>query len=118
MRGWIEAQARGGRADAAPKYPTLEGRLQRMKEENGFLTDEQARHLTIHGISRNEDGTWSWKFDNYLNVWPADDMPQEDVTDALWRAITCPMLLLYGQNSWASNPGEGRPDRELPRMRR
>jgi pimeloyl-ACP methyl ester carboxylesterase len=25
-------------------------------------------------------------------------------TEELWAAITCPMLLLYGANSWASNP--------------
>jgi pimeloyl-ACP methyl ester carboxylesterase len=31
------------------------------------------------------------------------DMPREDLL-ALWHAITCPMLLLYGENSWASNP--------------
>ena len=63
----------------------------------------QARHLTIHGISRNEDGSWSWKFDNYLNVWPFIDTPQPDI-EAMWNAITCPTLLLYGANSWASNP--------------
>src|SRR3546814_8955225 len=69
--------------------------------ENAYLTEAQARHLTIHGISRNEDGTWSWKFDNYLNVWPAFDMPQDDIA-SLWGAITCPTLLLYGANSWRS----------------
>ena len=74
-----------------------------MMSENAYLTAEQARHLTIHGISRNEDGSWSWKFDNYLNVWPAFDTPREHM-DALWTAITCPTLLLYGADSWASNP--------------
>src|SRR3546814_19654880 len=38
-----------------------------------------------------------------LNVWPAFDMPQDDIA-SLWGAITCPTLLLYGANSWASNP--------------
>ena len=74
-----------------------------MKEENGFLTDEQARHLTIHGASRNEDGTWSWKFDNYLNVWTVTDIPYAEQVK-LWQAITCPVLLFYGKNSFASNP--------------
>src|SRR3546814_12981507 len=67
-----------------------------------WSSDECSSDL-IHGISRNEDGTWSWKFDNYLNVWPAFDMPQDDIA-SLWGAITCPTLLLYGANSWASNP--------------
>jgi pimeloyl-ACP methyl ester carboxylesterase len=102
FRGWIEKRrAAAGRIPR--RYSTIEAAYARMKEENAFLTDEQARHLTIHGASRNEDGTWSWKFDPYLNVWPFEDTPQE-LTEELWRAITCPMLLLYGENSWASNP--------------
>lgn len=109
FREWIDKRrAAAGRIPR--RYPTIEAAYARMKEENGFLTDEQARHLTIHGASRNEDGTWSWKFDPYLNVWPFEDVP-EDRTNELWAAITCPMLLLYGSNSWASNPGkDGRLD--------
>jgi pimeloyl-ACP methyl ester carboxylesterase len=92
------------------KYATLRDAYQRMKEENAFLTDEQARHLTIHGASRNEDGTWTWKFDNYLNVWSTSDLPTDQIV-AMWEAITCPVLLLWGKNSFASSPaGDGRLD--------
>lgn len=104
LRAWIEnKRAAAGRTPR--RYPTLEAALARMKEENGFLSDEQARHLTIHGANRNEDGSWSWKFDPYLRVWGAVDLPQQQV-EALWQAITCPTLLLYGGKSWASNPEE------------
>ncbi|PKB25607.1 pimeloyl-ACP methyl ester carboxylesterase [Novosphingobium kunmingense] len=102
FRKWIEdRRAASGRVPR--RYPTIEAAFARMKEENSFLTDEQARHLTIHGASRNEDGTWSWKFDPYLNVWPFEDAPEER-TNELWSAITCPILFLYGADSWASNP--------------
>ena len=102
FRDWIEKRrAAAGRMPR--RYPTIEAAFTRMKEENGFLTDEQARHLTIHGASRNEDGTWSWKFDPYLNNWPFEDTP-EDRLEELWSAITCPILFLYGADSWASNP--------------
>lgn len=102
FRDWIEKRrASAGRLPR--RYPTIEAAFARMKEENGFLTDAQARHLTIHGASRNEDGTWSWKFDPYLNVWPFEDTPQERL-DELWQAITCPVLLLYGNDSWATSP--------------
>lgn len=109
FRKWIDDRRKA--AGRVPRrYPTIEAAFARMKEENGFLTDEQARHLTIHGASRNEDGTWSWKFDPYLNVWPFEDVP-DDRTNELWGAITCPVLLLYGANSWASNPElDGRAD--------
>ncbi len=102
LREWIDnKRAAAGRMPR--RYPTLKAAYERMKEENAYLTDEQARHLTIHGVARNEDGTWSWKFDNYLNVWPVDYTPQSDI-DSLWHAITCPMLLFYGQDSFATNP--------------
>jgi pimeloyl-ACP methyl ester carboxylesterase len=102
LREWIEDKRKAsGRLPR--RYPTLEAAFARMKEENSFLTDEQARHLTINGAHRNEDGTWSWKFDNYLNVWPVSDIRYEE-QEKLWQAITCPMLLLYGANSFASNP--------------
>jgi pimeloyl-ACP methyl ester carboxylesterase len=104
MRDWIEGKrAAAGRVPR--KYPSLEDAYQRMKEENSYLSGEQARHLTIHGISQNEDGTYSWKFDNYFRVMTPYDMPQEDL-EKLWNNITCPTLLLYGEKSWASNPAE------------
>lgn len=102
LRHWIDDKRRA--AGRQPRrYPTLEAAYARMKEENGFLSDEQARHLTVHGASRNEDGSWSWKFDNYLNVWTASDLPYEERIQ-LWQAITCPVLLLYGLDSFASSP--------------
>ncbi|WP_313441866.1 alpha/beta hydrolase [Novosphingobium sp.] len=104
LRQWVEDKRRA--AGRAPrKYATRKDAYQRMKEENSFLTEEQARHLTIHGASRNEDGTWSWKFDNYVNVWSASDLPTADIV-ALWEAITCPMLMLWGKNSFAQSPAE------------
>ena len=35
------------------------------KEANPFLSDEVARHLTLHGTNWNEDRSLVWKFDNY-----------------------------------------------------
>ena len=95
-----------GLAGRQPKrYDSLEQAYARMKEENSFLTAEQARPLTINGIARNEDGTYSWKFDNYLRVWESVDITHEQVAE-LWSNISCPTLLLYGEKSWASNPAE------------
>ncbi|PEQ10641.1 alpha/beta hydrolase [Novosphingobium sp. PC22D] len=109
LREWI-AGKRAASGRVPRRYDTLRAAYERMKAENSFLTDEQARHLTIHGASRNEDGTWAWKFDNYLNVWNATDIPYEEKT-ALWRDIACPVLLLWGKDSFAASPaGDGRLD--------
>lgn len=102
LRQWIDVK-RGIAGRTQRRYPTLEDAYKRMREENHHLSDEQARHLTIHGVSQNEDGTYSWKFDNYMRVFPPYDMAQED-NEVLWQAITCPTLLMYGEDSWASNP--------------
>ena len=102
FRQWIEDK-RNAAGRSPKRYPNIEAAYERMKTENSYLTDEQARHLTVHGISRNEDGSWSWKFDNYLNIWAMFDMPEEDLL-AIWKSITCPILMMYGANSWASNP--------------
>jgi len=104
MRAWIEEQrALAGRLPR--RYPSIDEAWHRMQEANKRLTPEQARHLTEHGVNQNEDGTYSWKFDNYMRVWPAYDMPTPEV-EQLWSGITCPTLLVYGKESSASNPLE------------
>lgn len=104
LRQWIDnKRAAAGRTPK--RYANLDEALARMQSENSHLSDEQARHLTIHGTNQNEDGSYSWKFDKYVRIEPPVRLPREDVHD-LWRAITCPTLLLYGADSWASNPAE------------
>lgn len=102
LRGWITEQRELSRR-LPKRYATIEEALARMQAENKHLSPEQAFHLTIHGMLQNEDGTWSWKFDPYLNNWSVSDMPQDQV-EQLWSRISCPTLLMYGANSWASNP--------------
>ncbi len=102
MRAWIEEQrSLAGRAPR--RYASSEEALRRMQDDNTHLTTDQARHLTQHGISQNEDGSYSWKFDNYVRSQAPADMTQADL-EYLWSRIACPTLLVYGNESWASNP--------------
>ena len=104
MRTWIEERRQ--LAGRQPKrYTSLAEAYRRMKSANSYLSDEQARHLTNHGINQNEDGTYSWKFDNCLRILPPVDLEPEVVKE-LWGSITCPTRLIYGKDSWASNPAE------------
>jgi pimeloyl-ACP methyl ester carboxylesterase len=104
MRIWIEStRALSGRHPR--RYPTMEAAYARMQEENQHLTPEQARHLTQYGVNQNEDGTYSWKFDHYVRLWPPYDMSRGAIA-SLWGAITCPTLLVYGTESWAKSPAE------------
>lgn len=87
------------------RYPDLESTFRRMQEENPHLSEEQARHLTIHGVNQNEDGTYSWKFDNYVRSMSPAGLSAEDMKTIMGR-ITCPTLLVRGTESWASDPCE------------
>ncbi|MET0370382.1 MAG: alpha/beta hydrolase [Sphingobium sp.] len=103
-REWIETR-RAQSARAPRRYASIDEALARMRSENRHLSEEQARHLTIHGVNRNEDGSFTWKFDNYVRSSPPIDISEEEL-HALWGRIACPTLLAYGNDSWASNPAK------------
>jgi pimeloyl-ACP methyl ester carboxylesterase len=98
MRNWIES-ARKISGRLPKRYESLEDAFERMHEANSHLRIDQARHLTIHGSDQNEDGSYSWKFDNYTHVMAPFDMNAEE-TRELWQRIQCPLLLISGAESW------------------
>ena len=102
IRKWME-NLRKSSGRLTRRYPTLEDAVQRMKNENPHLSDEQARHLTIFGSNQNEDGTYSWKFDNYARFFEFGGRPTQE-TRELWGDVICPTLLVRGVESWASDP--------------
>ncbi len=102
MQEWIE-QVRGLAGRSPRRYASIEDAARRMRDENTFLSDAQARHLTEHGVSQNEDGTYSWKFDNYVRAFSPYQF-NADEAQSLWSRITCPVLLVRGTSSWASDP--------------
>lgn len=98
LRSWVD-ETRKLSARQVKRYPTLSDALQRMQSENPHLSDEQAKLLTIHGSAQNEDGTYSWKFDNYVrNMSPASLNAKE--MQSIIKRITCPTLLIRGSESW------------------
>lgn len=102
LSSWVEMLRKlSGRQPR--RYASLEDACRRMQEENPRLSPEQARHLTRHGVNQNEDGTYSWKFDNYVRVFPPVGPGQSDA-ELLWSRIICPTLLIRGTESWASDP--------------
>ncbi len=54
---------------------------------------------------QNEDGTWSWKFDNAVRLgYGPGGLLQEGPVLAIWGRIASPVLLVRGTESWASDP--------------
>jgi pimeloyl-ACP methyl ester carboxylesterase len=104
MTRWI-AEQRALAARQPRRYATLDEAFERMQAENRHLSAAQARHLTRHGVNQNEDGTYSWKFDNYVRVVLPND-PSAAELRRLRGRITCPTLLVYGRDSWATSPSD------------
>lgn len=102
FRSWIGA-AQELASRSPRRYASIDEAAQRMQQVNSFLPPDLARHLTIHGVARNEDHTFSWKFDNYVRAFSPVRLQAEDV-HVLWGRITCPVLLVRGTESWASDP--------------
>jgi pimeloyl-ACP methyl ester carboxylesterase len=102
LRSWVEETRKlAGRIPR--RYASIEDAFARMQEENRHLSEAQARYLTVHGAMQNEDGTYSWKFDNYARGDAAVELSSDELHE-LWGAIECPVLLVNGKESWASNP--------------
>ena len=77
----------------------------RMQAAFTHLPDALIHHLPETGIKTNPDGTVSWAYDPAGMGFSPSDISHEDFVQ-LWREITCPTWLVYGANSWASNPAE------------
>jgi pimeloyl-ACP methyl ester carboxylesterase len=97
MRRWMEnMQAMERRQPRV--YPGIEDAVQRMKEGNPHLPPELAHHLAVEGV-RKVDGGYVWKFDNYTHAGSPYEFNMEDARD-LWNQIRCPILVVYGDESW------------------
>ena len=105
MRKWIE-RMRDLEQRKAHVYPTIDEAAERMLEANKHLTKEMAHHLTVHG-SRQVEGGYAWKYDNFTRAGSPYDFNGEDARD-LWNQIRSPILFIWGETSFgrrfAENP--------------
>ena len=102
MRRWVEKQAVLTRRQPRD-YPDLAMLAARLMKADNRLTVDMAEHLARHAARANADGTLRIKHDPTIGQTPPVDI---DLTTRhrLWEAISCPVLLVYGADSWASNP--------------
>jgi len=99
MRRYRELRQRLERR-ASHVYTNLEAAAQRMREAKPRLSPEQSFHLARHG-TRAVKGGCVWKFDNWARPGVRhDDISTEEVRGFM-AAITCPVLLIMGEHSWA-----------------
>ena len=102
LRRWVE-NVRETERRSPHSYPDLDSAVARMKEANPHLSDDVARHLTLHGTNWNADGSLAWKFDNYARPFSPYGFNLEDAREVLGQ-IACPVLLFWGMESWSADP--------------
>lgn len=102
LRYWIDS-VRKSEGREPRSYPNLDAAVARMKEANPHLTDDVARHLTMHGTNWNADGSMIWKFDNFARPITPYGHCVSDAAEIYGR-IACPTLLFWGLESFAPVP--------------
>ena len=85
------------------RYPTVADGADRIVGRNPRLTRAQAMHLATHGMKRNDDGSFSWKYDPYLRARAPYRLSLDDNT-GLWSRIACPTLLVAASDSFLPDP--------------
>jgi len=104
LRSWVgEMQALATRP--ARRYASIDEAVARMQQANAHLAPALARHLTVHGLRRDADGHYVWKFDPLVRG-SSPVRPDYDGLVQIWEKIRCPVLLLRGEESWASDPSQ------------
>ena len=102
LREWIKRQ-REIAAKPPRRYTSLAEAIARVAAQHPRFDPDFAAHVARYGVRDNGDGTVSFKFDPGLRAFPPFEAPAEDVW-RLWSRVNCPAWLVYGAQSWASNP--------------
>lgn len=102
LREWVERVRELDRLGPS-QYQDIEAAVQRLMEHDPLLSRELAEYVCQRGLKPNEDGQLRWKYDHLVRGFGPAEVASVEPSD-LWRAIECPVLLMYGAQSWASNP--------------
>ncbi|MDX9687691.1 alpha/beta fold hydrolase [Halopseudomonas formosensis] len=102
LRQWVE-KAREVDLRRPRGYASIAEAVARLREHDPLLSPELASQVCEHGMRINERGLWQWKYDPRVRASGPSEVASPEPSD-LWRAIECPVLLMYGEQSWASNP--------------
>ena len=104
LREWIATRARREGRDL-PVHRDLDAATARMQQAHPGFAPALARRLAEQGTVPAEGGGLRFAHDPLLLAHNPVEMGPADKA-VLWRAITCPVLLVYGRDSWASDPSQ------------
>lgn len=102
LRDWVTKELQ---ASQRPRrfYPDLDSATQRMADAFSKMDNDTVERLSRAGIIRQAGRGFRWKYDQACRLRPPEDQHGRDLDDVL-TAITCPVLLAYGDDSWIEHP--------------
>lgn len=102
LAGWIGARQRV-QDRRLRSYPDLHAAIARLRTLNPSLSEPVARRLSMYGTTSDGQGGVRFRFDPALIVDQPLDLALAQ-KHRLWARVRAPVLLVYGADSWASNP--------------
>jgi pimeloyl-ACP methyl ester carboxylesterase len=98
-----------GRGGPFASLEEAEAYLRQVCAPFGALTDEQWRHLAVHGVAQQDDGAYALRYDPALNrafhghrdpeLPPGPDFLRGVDLWSTWDQVACPVLVLRGEAS-------------------
>lgn len=88
-----------GKSPSFNSLDELEAYTRLISAPFGPLTDPQWRHLAVHGARQASDGKWSMGYDPGIAVVFEKAAAADIDLSHYWDAVTCPTLLLRGEQS-------------------
>lgn len=104
LRDWI-ARGEVVAAREQRRYPDIATAAAQMKRMNPRLSDALALRLAVQGSVQDAEGQVRFKFDPMMAAMTPIDLTAGE-KQQLWAQISCPLLMIYGRESWATNPAE------------
>jgi pimeloyl-ACP methyl ester carboxylesterase len=96
---WINA-VRATEKRPRSRFKSITDAEERIRKRIPSLSDELVQHLAYHGVVSNDDGTYSWKYDELSKILSPIRFNKEDIV-GLNKRIKCPVLFLYGSKGWS-----------------
>ena len=103
MSRWIDQLDRIGEREPSA-FRTIEEAAQRLSTRNKRLTPELALHLARHGVRQGRRRPVSLEVRSLSAGEGAVPAVARTNYAALWSRITCPTLLMWGDESFLSDP--------------
>jgi pimeloyl-ACP methyl ester carboxylesterase len=101
--GWLRERAGYRRSPSRP-YTDFEEVVERkLARPEQRLTRDQALQFARNNMRQDEEGRWSWKFDPAVR-WHISVEPGMSESHSFYSRIECPVLHVYGEESWAYPP--------------